>query len=217
MKVTATLLVLFLLVSCAAVLVQHEFDSTATLDEDQYGSHGAEKGLVLVSANWDRAWSCGGFENAELRSIGFDLLPMRKSDDTQPPDIVLNGSHKGRGYTNYALLVEPGQYGISHVKIKIAESMNQVRYLGAYRSRLFRDGKPLGGTFEVAAGEVVYIGHFGLDCAQEPILWRYYLENRRDFNDYLAGYRREYPYLKLDDVRYRLFSTDEFGYEFRLQ
>lgn len=217
MKALICLPILLFFGACASVLVQHEFAPSAPPDKVQYELYGAEKGIVLIGVNWDRSWNCGGYENAELRSVGFDLLPVHVNDNGPPPDIVLNGSHDGRGYINFVFLVKPGQYGISYVRIKVAGSMSDVGYFTAYRSSLIKDGNPVGGTFNVAAGEAVYIGHFGLDCAQEPMLWRYYLEDRRSFDDYLTDYRENYPYLKFDDVQYRLFSTREFGYEFSLQ
>src|SRR5256885_11397217 len=32
------------------------------------------KGVVLLAVRWDRRWKCAGFENAQLRVIGFDKL-----------------------------------------------------------------------------------------------------------------------------------------------
>jgi hypothetical protein len=48
------------------------------------------------------------------------------------------------------------------------------------------DKRPVGRTFTGGAGEIVYIGHFGHDCAKEPILWRYYTEGKKDLERYVA-------------------------------
>ncbi len=178
--------------------------------------HAPKKGVVLLAANWSREWNCGGFENAELRSVGFDLLPKRYADDKRSPDFVVNGSAGRPGFMNYAFLLEPGTYAISYTKVKIARSVSDVGYYTAVRSDLFESGNPKGGTFELSAGEVVYIGHFGLDCTLQPMMWRYYAENKDSFQEFVESYKPHYPFLKLDSVRYRLFKTKEFGHDFSL-
>ncbi len=77
-------------------------------------------------------------------------------------------------------------------------------------------GSSKGGTFAVNAGEVVYIGHFALDCDYGPTLWRFYLEDREGFDSYIDEYKSAYPYLDLENVKYQLFSTKEFGHGFTL-
>lgn len=77
-------------------------------------------------------------------------------------------------------------------------------------------GKSLGGTFDVGAGEAVYLGHFYLDCSQQPILWRYYPEGRDEFNGYLASLKKIYPALDVEKVVFRLFQTKEFGQDYKL-
>ncbi|MEX2961178.1 hypothetical protein [Microbulbifer sp. TYP-18] len=73
-----------------------------------------------------------------------------------------------------------------------------------------------GGTFTVNAGESVYIGHFALDCAYGPTLWRFYLEDKESFESYVSEYEAAYPYLDLDNAEHRLFTTKEFGHDFTL-
>ena len=98
---------------------------------------------------------------------------------------------------------------LSGFKIKVAKSVSDVGYFTATRSLLLKDGPEGAGTFKVAAGETAYIGHFSLDCAVSPILWRYYL-----FPDDLKAsttYKKKYPYLDMSSVSYRPLSTKNFG------
>jgi hypothetical protein len=216
MKFLAILLVSVGLIACASTLVKDDYPSTSSLTADEYAKDRSSMGVVLLGASWERTWNCGGYENAELRSIGFDLLPTQHIGDQQPPDLIINGSASGQGFMNYAFPVKPGKYALSYVQIKVAKSVSDVGYLKTARSVLLEGGNSKGGTFDVAAGEVVYIGHFGLDCAHAPILWRYYTEDRKDFGEFYESYRLHYPYLDLNNVQYRLFKTKEFGYDFNL-
>lgn len=214
-KTLSIVIIAFFLISCASLLVQHDYKTSEALSESQYAQHGSTKGVVLLAANWSRAWNCGGFENAELRSIGFDRWGKSPGKD-KPPDFVVNGSAGRAGFINYAFLLEPGTYAVSHAKVKVAKSISDVGYYTATRSELFKSDTPKGGTFEVAAGQVVYIGHFGLDCTNQPIMWRFYIENMKDFQTYVGSYKPHYPYLDLSNVQYRLFKTKMFGKDFSL-
>jgi len=206
-----------ILSSCASALVPHSYNSTPSISSNSYTEVSSTKGVVLLSANWSREWNCGGFENAELRSIGFDILPAKYSNDKQPPDFVVNGSADYPGFINYAFLLEPGTYAISHIQIKVANSVSEIGYLNATRSQLLETGTPRGGTFNVDAKEVVYLGHFHLDCAQGPKLWRYYIDSKPEFNRYIKSSKNQYPFLDTERVEYRLFKTNEFGTSFDLQ
>lgn len=185
------------------------------LNKSQYVKYKQTMGVVLVAATGQRTWNCGEFENAELRSIGFDLVPSQKPDNAAP-DLVINTSEQG--FMNYAYLLEPGTYAVSFINIKVARSMKDVGYVTASRSNLIHKAEEAkGGTFSVRAGEVVYIGHFGLDCAYGPTLWRYYSEDRESFEGLVRDYGSYFPYLSLENVSYRLFDTKEFGREYTLQ
>lgn len=95
---------------------------------------------------------------------------------------------------NFALVVEPAEYVLSSYKVKAAKSVSQVVYFGGGRTTLVENGKSQAGSFSARAGEVVYIGHFALDCAQAPMPWRYYPEDKRDFSKYLeSSYLRSTP------------------------
>jgi len=185
---------------------------------DAVNTSNQSKGVVLLAVRWDRRWNCGGFENAQLRVIAFDKLPTAKTDDAAP-DIVLDEAPLVMTkpvFENYAFQVEPGEYGLSRLEIKVAKSRSDVGFFKAPRSKFFKDGQSLGGTFAVSAGEAVYLGHFYLDCHQQPTLWRYYPEGRDGFNGYLASLKKIYPTLDIEKVVFRLFQTKEFGQDYKL-
>lgn len=197
------------------MLVQHDYNSSKRLSEQQYTQNKTTKGVVLLAANWNREWNCGGFENAELRSIGFDRMAGPGGND-KTPDFVVNGSAGTSGFTNYAFLLDPGSYALTYTKVKVAKSISDVGYFTATRKELFEANTPKGGTFEVEADEVVYLGHFGLDCASQPMMWRFYVETKKDFHAFVKSYQSHYPYLDLTNVQYRLFKTKLFGRDFSL-
>ena len=199
--------------SCSSVLIQHNYQATNDVDRETYNNESNEKGIVLLSTSGSRAWNCGTYENAELRSIGFDLEPSTKAEGS-PPDLVINSTPDG--HLNYAVLLQPGTYGISYISIKAARSMSDVGYINTNRAVLMDGATSKGGSFTVNAGEPVYIGHFALDCTYGPTLWRFYLEDAEAFDDYINEYKAAYPYLNLDNAKYRLFTTKEFGHDFEL-
>lgn len=99
----------------------------------------------------------------------------------------------------------------------MAASVSDVRLAKVGRAQLLKDGRPEGGSFNVDPGEIVYIGHFYLDCYYEPTLWRYYLEGHDSYNVYLAETKGKYPYLDLSKAQYRLFKTKFFGHDYELK
>jgi hypothetical protein len=109
------------------------------------------------------------------------------------------------------LALEPGEYGLATFTIKVALSVTDVKIVGVGRARLFEGRKPIGGTFHVNAGELVYIGHFGLDCYKEPTIWRYYPEGRDGFDSYKKVIKKQYPFLDVDNMQFRLFETSVLG------
>lgn len=176
------------------------------------------RGVVLVSANWARRWRCGPFENAQLQSLSFDRVGGAKSPEEAPDILIEDGTWlpSKLGFVNFALTVEPGEYLFSGYKIKAARSMSDVGYFKGDRTTLVTDGKSRAGSFTVQAGEVVYIGHFALDCAQAPMPWRYYPEAKADFSKYLEAVAKEYPGLPTDRAKFRLFQTTVMGNPFEL-
>ena len=184
---------------------------------ESYGTD-QTKGLVVVSAMWGRTWKCAQFENGQLRSFGFDRLPSQITADDATADVVLEGSlyYGERPATNYVLALDPGEYGLATFAIKVASSATDVKIASVGRARLFEGGKPIGGTFNVKAGELVYIGHFGLDCYKEPTIWRYYPEGREGFDNYKQVIKKQYPYLDVENMQFRLFKTSILGRDYVL-
>ena len=176
------------------------------------------KGLVVLSALWGRSWKCGKFENGQLRSFGFDRLPSVTTADDATADVVIEDSTYAAGgpATNYVLALAPGEYGLAMFAIRLASSMTDAKTVRVGRARLFEGGKPVGGTFTVKAGELVYIGHFGLDCNKEPKIWRYYVEGREGFEHYKRLIKNQFPFLAAEGIQMRLFQTSTLGRDYFL-
>lgn len=117
----------------------------------------------------------------------------------------------------FAYVVQPGEYVLTAFNVKIARSMTDVVNIMGSKEDLVKNGKPLGGTFTVNPGEIVYVGHFGLDCGAAPFLWRYYVGGREEFEKYIFGFRQKYPFVKTVPVQFRLFSTQTLGNPYSLQ
>lgn len=185
-----------------------------SLSEETYK---ADSGIVIVQINWGRTWQCGHFENAQLETLEFSMLPAESPDSAtlvlETPSVVSVDNK----FLPYAFVVHPGEYALTAFDVKVAKSMTDVGHFKATTDRLIRDGKAVGGSFKVGPGEIVYIGHFGLECGAEPFLWRYYVESRDEFERYVDGFRKKYPFMQNMPVEFRLFSTQAFGEPFSLQ
>jgi hypothetical protein len=77
----------------------------------------------------------------QLHSLGFDRMPVTKEGD------------------------EPGESALTSFHVKAANSVN-VGAFAAGRARLLEAGRPLAGSFTVAADEIVDIGHFAPACRE---------------------------------------------------
>lgn len=176
----------------------------------------ATKGLVVLSALWGRSWKCGTFEHGQLRAFGFDRLPSVTEAEDATVDVVIEDSTDLRGgpAANYVLALEPGEYGLAMYAIRVASSTTDMRTVSVGRARLFEKGEPVGGTFTVKAGELVYIGHFGLDCSKEPTIWRYYLDGRGGFEHYKRLIKDQFPFLPVEAMQMRLFKTSTLGRDY---
>lgn len=190
------------------------------LKSRSYKKNKATMGVVLMDANWGRRWGCAGYDNAQLTALQFELIGNDEvSADDKYASIVVKPKSRlfvNPVFLNYGFLVRPGEYGLTGISIKVARTRSDVFRLVADREKLVSDGVYHGGTFHVDAGEVVYIGNFGLDCLESPILWRYYTEGAENFAGHVEEYKRKYKFLKDSDVVYRLFDTENFGYEYAL-
>ena len=185
-----------------------------------YAESAAKKGVVILAVNWGRRWGCGNFENAQIVSFGFDRLPIQNASDNSRADLLLNAPG-GRLFVDpvfldYAVLVEPGEYALTSFDIMAARSTTDVGHFVATRSDLLENGKPKAGSFEVKAGEVVYIGNFWLDCQGQPTLWRYYTKGREGFKSHMAEVRQKYPFIDPNKVTFRLFRTKNLGSDYEL-
>jgi len=174
-------------------------------------TYNAEMGVAIIHVNWGRVWKCGKFENAQLEALNFTKTPIDSQDVTvlnlETPS-KLNVANK---YLAYAFVIQPGQYFLTGFDVKVAHSVTDVAHMNGGKESLIKDGVPLGGMFTVNPGEIVYIGHFGLECGAEPFLWRYFIEDQNDFGKYVEGFRKEFPFVKQVPVQYRIFSTKLFG------
>jgi hypothetical protein len=204
---------LALLLSSCATTPQALDSSSPRLTASSYAEHRTTHGVVLVAIRWSRQWSCGGFENAELRSLAFRRLPRRgtPSESTDQTFEAPGALAAPRDFVNYAVLLEAGEYALTGFRIKVAKSTVDVDYLTAW-GELMKDG----GSFTVSASETVYIGNFFLDCHVGPTLWRFYTEGRANFQHHLAEFKRQYPYLDVEAATYRLFRTNSFGNAYEL-
>lgn len=183
------------------------------VSSDSYKSvEAGEKGVVLLDVYWSRAWRCGKFENAQLRSLVFERAPLAQVAQADHQLELENPSEltAPRNFVLYALVVEPGEYHLTEFAVKFARSVSDVGVHRAGRAALVADGRSQAGTFDVSAGEVVYIGNFAVDCYRDPIPWRYYTENK-DFAGHVAQYKKKYPFLEAANVRYRLLKTRFIG------
>lgn len=204
---------------CILALPAFASDPAAPFSGAAYAQSAASKGVVLVAARWARQWKCGRFDHAQLKSLSFDKAGSPKDGPDAKPDLLLEDSAllpSPARFINHAYIVEPGEYALSAFSVKVAKSASDVGYINASRSDLMRDGKSLAGSFSVAAGEVVYIGHFALDCMKDPIPWRYHPASKDDFNQYLKAVKVEFEAIDTDKVTFRLFDTTTLGQPFAL-
>ncbi|WP_428826205.1 hypothetical protein ACLIKD_18700 [Azonexus sp. IMCC34842] len=195
-------------------------DVAVPYSSSAYAEGVGTKGVVLISANWSRKWKCGRFENAQLKGLSFDKAGSQKEGNDAKADIVLEDSSLFSApprFVNYAYIVEAGEYLLSAFSVKAAQSSSNVGYFNAARNDLIKDGKSKAGSFTVSAGEIVYVGHFFLDCAQDPMPWRYYPSDKGDFNQFLSGIKKEFDALDIEKVKFRLFDTTTMGSPFTLQ
>jgi len=196
-----------------------KFNATDIISEEMYTQNN-NYGVVLLDVNWGRWWGCGDFENAQLISLAFDKLPLADSSNEAIPDLVLQSPSRinvDPKFINYAYSIPAGEYALSAVSIKAAKSVSDVGFFTAQRDKLFKSGKPTGGTFSIKQGEKVFIGNFYLDCTYGPTLWRYHSDGQEAFNKQIIEYQNTFPYLDLSNIEFRLFKTEVFGNNYELE
>lgn len=192
-------------------------DNMPELTEKSYAESSGTKGLVLVNVNWGRTWKCAGFENAQLQRLSFSRMPFNQ-ESLEHPDLdiaIPNKLNADISYLPYALLIEPGEYAFIGFDVKVARSISEVGHFIPKPNDFVKEGKPIGGSFKVGKGEIVYIGHFGLDCMERPIPWRYYIDisdsDHGEFDKYISKFRVRFPFVKDAPSVYRLFETTLFA------
>ncbi|MGD2117198.1 MAG: hypothetical protein PVG66_02465 [Chromatiales bacterium] len=209
MKNIVQFLVVFVFILPSLVVAADPVD----LDEDTYKK---ELGVIIIQINWGRTWKCGQYENAQLQALTFTKSPI-----DEPEQVTLELETPSRLFVDnkflpYAYVVQPGEYILTAFDVKVARSTTDIMHMKGTKENLIEAGKPVGGTYTVKPGEIVYVGHFGLDCGAEPFLWRYYIDGRSEFESYIDGFRKKYPFVKDVPVQFRLFSTETLGIPYAL-
>ena len=117
------------------------------LTADSFAELGDQQGVVLLGINWNRMWDCGVYENAQLHEISFvlrnpDGAKGRVSTlDFRVPQRLVKSDY----FTEYKILLEPGEYALSSFDIKVAESAFRVRHLVTGAEQLIKGGETSGG------------------------------------------------------------------------
>ena len=191
------------------------------LTEALYRAEGAAKGVVLLDVDFGRYGRCGGHETAQLRRIAFNRMPLVDRAVSPPADAEVSGppllAAAPRAMRNFALLLSPGEYAMTRISIRVTQSMSEVGHIELGSEQLAPNGVAKAGSFSVSAGEVVYIGNFKIDCAPPMTLWRYYTQGKSGFARHLSEYGQTFPFLRLEDVQYRLFETKTIGTPYELK
>ena len=197
----------------AAALTQAQ----VPLSKRVFKEKGASNGTVVMQINWGRYWKCGPYENAQLQRLSFRRLTDSSSGQAKDWELTPSSTLLAKPlFSPYAFVIEPGEYALSGVRMKLALSAYGVTVADADPSKLIVNGQAMGGSFTVAAGEIVYIGHFGMECSGEPTPWRYYVVGRQEFDSYAEGFHKRFPFVKETPVVFRLFKTDSFGQAYDL-
>lgn len=184
---------------------------------DRKGFDPGTEAVVLVQLNWGRYWPCTGFENAQLLSMSFVQLDPPAGGAASlaleaPSRLFVDPVFKSHAY-----VLPAGTYALDGFSVKAAVSVRDIRIADAVAEDLMVDGKHAAGSFRLEAGEIVYVGGFGLDCSMEAVPWRYYEDGRASFEQLVARFRKTYPAVAQVPVTFRLFDTTRFGDPFELE
>jgi hypothetical protein len=202
------------------VLAQAAYaEQPAKLSEKTFLQALGHQGFIILEVNWGRHWNCGEYENVQLQRLTFSrfedgivLVDLPSLDLETPSKLFVKDE-----FTPYALVVEPGMWALTGFDVKTARPGLEVGHAIGNVDSLIAQGNPVGGAFTIAAGEIIYLGHFSRDCDQGPIPWRYYLTDREDFVRYVALFRDRYPFAAGIAVEYRLFETESLGRWYALE
>jgi len=188
------------------------------VNKSNFENHGKEKAVVIMHINWERAWGCAKNDNAQLTDLKFKKIGNGETPGDTPTLMFETPSKLApkEGFQPYVLLIDPGKYALSGFSVKVAKTKTDIGYLKADENHLIESDNAIGGSFSVSEGEIVYLGHIALDCAQEPIPWRYYIEGKNQFAGYTEGLKSEYPYFSGRKLLFRIIDTTKFGQPYSL-
>jgi len=195
------------------------YSEAVELKKNDYVKKSNEMGVVLVDVNWGRQWGCGKFENAQLASLKFEQVPLDDEEHDKYSEIKLESPSRlfvKKHFLSHGFMVKPGKYAFTEWSVKVAKSVREVGYFNAGRDKLVDGNNYPGGTFEVGANEIIYIGNIFLDCLQTPIPWRYYTEGKEKFLQHVEQYKTKFGFLKDREITYRLLDTKYFGSSYSL-
>ncbi|MCB1053394.1 MAG: hypothetical protein KDC71_22520 [Acidobacteria bacterium] len=173
-------------------------------------------GVLIIQVNWGRTWKCGQFEHAQLQALTFTQLPLEGANSVVLELQTHSQIAAENTFLPYAYVVQPGEYQLTDFDVAVAKSKKEVIHLKGAKEDMAKAPQSAG-TFTIQPGEIVYVGHFGLDCTEEPFLWRFYIEGRSEFESYIAGFRQKFPFVKEVPVQFKLFSTQRFGNPYALE
>ena len=202
---------LSLLLSAILAMNTATADDAKKLNAKRYANAAGQLGVIILEVNWGRQWNCDVYENAQIQKLEFSSFPANENEQHRVRLKTPSKLTSKDAYVPIAMLVEPGTYALTGFDIKVARSATDVGHFIGTAAELIQDGEPVGGTFAIKAGEIVYLGHFSLDCDEGIMPWRYYLSDRNDFERYVARFREWYPFTADAPVEYRLFSTSTMG------
>lgn len=191
--------------------------SLVTLDEKTFEKYADEKAIIVLHINWGRMWGCAKVDNAQLVEMNF--LRIERENSEKREALVFESPSKAfpkDGFKPYELIVDPGVYALSGFRVRVAKSKSDIGYLQVDEGHLIKNGKAIGGNFTANKGEILYLGHIGLDCSLEPIPWRYYVEGKDQFEGYATELLEYFPYLKGRKLLFRLLETTKFGQPYSL-
>lgn len=214
MRGVGTAVTLLALVSLTASAA----DGFLELNETRYLDAGDRMGVIVLAVNWGRQWRCAGHDSAQLEKLVFTRFVEGRLLDEQAGLVlkIPRNREVEDEYITLAVLVDPGTYALSEFKVRTARSIGDVGYWAATSDELVRDGKAVAGTFTIGRGEIIYIGHFSLDCNKEVLPRRYHLQDRQEFEKYVMGLHSVYPFIGDAPVEFRLFETRRLGKPFYL-
>ncbi|MFT5397097.1 MAG: tetratricopeptide (TPR) repeat protein [Gammaproteobacteria bacterium] len=186
----------------------------AKLKKSDYKKHSDSKSVVLLEVSWARKWNCAGYENAQLTKLLFENISSGNAADKDYEEIRLKTTSRlfaNPDFKIYGFLVNPGTYAFTGWSIRASRSMTEGGTISATRDHLVDGSDYHGGTFEVTAGEVIFIGNFFIDCLVSPIPWRFFPVGEEFVNEQFDTYKSKFKFIDNKTIIFRLLETQNFG------